>query len=52
MQGRAASYEDLSAFSKKLKGSTHFTNINIKTARQLPDGVVEWTINCNATYSA
>jgi type IV pilus assembly protein PilN len=34
MQGRAASYEDLSAFSKKLKGSTHITNINIKTARQ------------------
>ena len=50
--GQAASYEDLSAFSKKLKGSTHFTNINIKTARQKQDGVVEWTITCTASYSA
>jgi type IV pilus assembly protein PilN len=52
MVGKAAAYEDLSAFSKKLKASVHFTNINIKTARQLTDGGVEWTITCNATYSA
>src|SRR3954468_10768533 len=32
MVGSASSYEDLSAFSKKLKASVHFTNITIKTA--------------------
>src|SRR3954463_3442093 len=31
MNGHAAAYEDLSTFSKKLKASTHFTNITIKT---------------------
>jgi type IV pilus assembly protein PilN len=52
MTGQAAAYEDLSAFSKKLKASTHFTNITIKTARQRPDGIVEWVVTCNASYSA
>jgi type IV pilus assembly protein PilN len=52
MIGAAASYEDLSEFSKKLKASVHFTNIVIRTARQRPDGTVDWTILCNATYSA
>jgi type IV pilus assembly protein PilN len=52
MTGQAASYEDLSAFSKKLKASVHFTNITIKGARQRGDGIVEWTITCNASYSA
>lgn len=52
MIGQASSYEDLSTFSKKLKGSVHFTNITIKTARQRADGTVEWTITCNASYSA
>src|SRR5205085_1792965 len=52
MNGQAASYEDLSTFSKKLKASTHFTNITIKTARQRPDGTVDWIITCNANYSA
>ncbi len=52
MTGQAASYEDLSAFSKKLKASVHFTNITIKTARQRGDGVVDWTVTCNASYSA
>ncbi len=52
MTGQATTYEDLSAFSKKLKGSTHFTNITIKGARQLPDGTVNWVITCNANYSA
>src|SRR5437879_13243712 len=32
MNGEAASYEDLSAFSKKLKDSTHFSNSTIKSA--------------------
>src|SRR5437588_1259984 len=32
MNGQASSYEDLSTFSKKLKASTHFTNVTIKTA--------------------
>src|SRR5947209_4966452 len=44
MVGAASAYEDLSTFSKKLKASRHFTNITIKTARQKPDGTVEWTI--------
>src|SRR5437588_8481116 len=44
MVGQATSYEDLSAFSKKLKASVHFTNINIKTARQRADGTIDWTI--------
>ena len=52
MNGRAMAYEDLSAFSKKLKASVHFTNIVIKTARQGADGIVTWTITCNANYSA
>ena len=50
--GASASYEDLSTFSKKLKVSTHFTNITIKGARQRPDGTVDWVITCNANYSA
>jgi type IV pilus assembly protein PilN len=50
--GQASSYEDLSTFSKKLKGSTHFTNITIKVARQRADGTVDWTITCSANYSA
>ena len=52
MNGSAASYEDLSTFSKKLKASKHFTNINIKTARQKQDGTVDWTVTCNADYQA
>jgi type IV pilus assembly protein PilN len=52
MTGAATSYEDLSTFSKKLKASTHFSNITIKTARQRADGTVDWIITCNANYSA
>lgn len=52
MIGQATSYEDLSTFSKKLKSSEHFKNITIKGARQRPDGTVDWTITCNANYSA
>jgi type IV pilus assembly protein PilN len=52
MAGQASSYEDLSTFSKKLKASTHFTNITIKGARQRENGIVDWTITCNANYSA
>jgi type IV pilus assembly protein PilN len=52
MTGQAQAYEDLSTFSKKLKASTHFTNINIKGARQRPDGTVDWVITCNANYAA
>src|SRR3954470_23056554 len=53
MTGMAASYEDLSTFSKKLKASTHFTNITIKGAQQVSaEGTVSWTILCNANYSA
>ena len=52
MNGLASTYEDLSAFSKKLKASVHFTNIVIKTARQNADGTVSWVITCNAAYAA
>jgi type IV pilus assembly protein PilN len=52
MNGQAAAYEDLSAFSKKLKASVHFTNITIKSAHQRADGIVDWVITCNASYSA
>ena len=52
MIGQATTYEDLSSFSKKLKASTHFTNITIKGARQRNDGTVDWVITCNANYSA
>ena len=52
MQGRASSYEDLSAFSKKLKESKHFSNVTIKNARQANDGTVDWNITCTADYSA
>jgi type IV pilus assembly protein PilN len=52
MAGRASSYEDLSAFSKKLKESKHFSNVTIKNARQAADGTVDWNITCNADYSA
>jgi len=52
MTGQAAAYEELSAFSKKLKASVHFTNIVIKGAKQRADGIVEWVIICNASYSA
>jgi type IV pilus assembly protein PilN len=52
MQGRASAYEDLSAFSKKLKESKHFNNVSIKNARQNADGTVDWNITCNADYSA
>jgi type IV pilus assembly protein PilN len=52
MTGMAVTYEDLSTFSKKLKASTHFTNITIKGARQRTDGTVEWVITCNANYAA
>jgi type IV pilus assembly protein PilN len=52
MAGQASSYEDLSAFSKKLKESKHFSNVTIKNARQTADGTVNWNITCNADYSA
>ncbi len=52
MTGQSSSYEDLSAFSKKLKASTHFTNIVIKKASQRTDGTVDWVITCTSSYSA
>jgi type IV pilus assembly protein PilN len=52
LTGMAATYEDLSTLSKKLKGSVHFTNIVIKSAKQKPDGTVEWVVTCTASYAA
>lgn len=52
MKGNAVTYEDLSVFSKKLKGSKHFTDVVIRKASQKTDGVVDWEITCKANYSA
>lgn len=52
LKGNAVTYEDLSAFSKKLKASKHFHDIAIKRANQRPDGVVDWEIVCTADYAA
>ena len=52
MKGAAATYEDLSTFSKKLKASKHFRDITIRKATQRGDGVVDWDITCSADYSA
>ncbi len=52
INGRAAAYEDLSTFSKKLKASKHFRDIVIKRATQRGDNLVDWTITCSADYSA
>ncbi len=52
MTGSAVTYDDFATFSKKLKASTHFTNVLIKGARQRADGTVDWVITCNANYSA
>ena len=51
-KGRAAAYEDLSVFSKKLKASTHFRDVVIRRASQRGDGIVDWSITCSAVYSA
>ena len=52
MKGSAATYEDLSTFSKKLKASKHFRDITIRRATQKADGIVDWDISCTADYSA
>jgi type IV pilus assembly protein PilN len=53
MRGWAVTYEDLSTFAQKLKGSKYFSNVTIKKASQKNQGgTVEWEINCNANYSA
>ena len=52
MKGSAATYEDLSTFSKKLKASKHFRDITIRKATQKADGIVDWDISCTADYSA
>ena len=52
IKGDAVTYEDLSAFAKKLKGSKHFHDVAIKRASQRPDGVVDWEISCTADYTA
>ena len=52
MHGSAVTYEDLSTFVKKLKGSKHFTDVVIRHANQRGDGVVEWDVTCHADYAA
>ena len=52
MKGSAVTYEDLSAFAKKLKTSKHFTDVVIRKASQRGDGVVDWEVTCHADYAA
>ena len=52
LRGQAVAYEDLSAFSKKLKASKHFKDIVIRRATQNPSGTVDWEIGCKADYSS
>jgi|SRR6266850_3431675 len=52
LRGQAVAYEDLSAFSKKLKGSKYFRDIVIKRATQNAAGTVDWEIGCKADYSS
>jgi type IV pilus assembly protein PilN len=52
LRGKAVTYEDLSVFSKKMKASKHFHDVNIRKAGQGTDGVVNWEITCVADYSA
>jgi type IV pilus assembly protein PilN len=52
LRGSAASYEDFSAFIKKLKGSRHFRDVVIRRAQQGNGGIVTWEITCVADYSA
>lgn len=51
-KGSSVTYEDLSLFAKKLKGSKHFTDVVIRKAAQKNDGVVVWEITCKANYTA
>jgi Tfp pilus assembly protein PilN len=52
LRGQAVAYEDLSTFSKKLKGSKHFKDIVIRRASQSANGTVDWEIFCKANYSS
>jgi type IV pilus assembly protein PilN len=52
LRGQAVAYEDLSAFSKKLKASKHFRDIVIRRASQAASGTVDWEIGCKADYSS
>ncbi len=52
LKGQAVAYEDLSAFSKKLKASRHFKDIVIRRASQGANGTVDWEIGCKADYSS
>src|SRR5205807_5519826 len=52
LRGQAVAYEDLSTFSKKLKGSKHFRDIVIRKASQNASGSVDWEIGCTADYSS
>jgi type IV pilus assembly protein PilN len=53
MRGQAVTYEDLSSFAQKLKGSKYFKDVNIRKASQKTEGgTVDWEITCNANYQA
>jgi type IV pilus assembly protein PilN len=52
LSGRAANYEELSVFSKKLKASRRFRDVVIRSASQGGDGIVTWEITCRADFSA
>jgi type IV pilus assembly protein PilN len=50
--GRAANYEELSVFSKKLKASKRFRDVVIRSASQGGDGIISWDITCRADFDA
>jgi type IV pilus assembly protein PilN len=52
LKGRAASHEDVAIFLKKLKGSKHFKDIQLKKAMATASGVVDFDIMGKADYQA
>lgn len=52
LAGSAVTYEDVSLFLKKLKGSKHFHDVVIGRVTQRGSGVVDWEMTCTVDYSA
>lgn len=50
--GWGASHEEIANFLKKLKTAQHFSDPQLKTARQSAEGRVDYVIVCAVNYSA
>ena len=50
--GDAASYDDMAIFIKRLKQSKHFKDVQLRHSGQHEESAVDFTIVCNADYSA